>query len=84
MRNFALMCSRPRSENGSQAGRIRAACPVCRKGGQVNHPLDGSPSLFAQLSGGNASRSFFTGASPRAPAAFEKAGETFRFCSPVA
>ena len=41
-----------------------------RKGGQANHPPDGSPSLFARLSGGNASRSFARGGfSPPHPVA---------------
>ena len=47
-------------------GRCRALSALQdRKGGQANHPLDGSPSLFAHLSG--ALRAFQTGASRTRP-----------------
>ena len=46
-----------------------------RKGGQENHPQDGSPSLFARLSGGTLRVPLPVGASrPHTPSqAFEKA-----------
>ena len=58
-----LICPRLRI-SGRGFDRPYTLCLEARKGVPAFHPLDGTLSLFAHLSGGNASRSGFYGGQP--------------------